>query len=55
VKNALIGQEISDEIDLRDLVTEILSGVSHHELQAVCRSGIERVQAVIDTNGDSLS
>jgi hypothetical protein len=39
VKNALIGQEISDEIDLL-VVTEILSGISHDELQAVFRSWV---------------
>jgi hypothetical protein len=55
VKNALIGQEISDEIDLLELVTEILSGISHNELQAVFRNWVERVQAVIDANEDYLS
>jgi hypothetical protein len=40
VKNALIGQEISDEIDLLVVVTEILSGISHDELQAVFRSWV---------------
>jgi hypothetical protein len=38
VKNVLIGREISDEIDLLEVVTEILSGISHDELQAVVRS-----------------
>jgi hypothetical protein len=55
VKNALIGREISDEIDLLEVVTEILSGISHDELQAVFRSWVERVQVVIDANGDYLS
>jgi hypothetical protein len=37
-------------------VTEILTGISHDELQAIFRSGswVERVQAVIDANGDYL-
>jgi histone-lysine N-methyltransferase SETMAR len=59
VRNALIGREISDEIDLLEAVTEILSGISHDELQAVCGScelgPAKRVQAVIDANGDYLS
>jgi hypothetical protein len=38
VKNALFGPEISDEIDVPEVVTEILSGISHDELQAVFRS-----------------
>jgi hypothetical protein len=55
VTNALIGREISDQIDLLEVVTEILSGISHDELQAVFHSWVERVQAVIDANGDYLS
>jgi hypothetical protein len=55
VKRALIGREISHEIDLHEVVTEILSGISHDELQGVFRSWVERVQAVIDANGDYLS
>jgi hypothetical protein len=55
MKSALTGQEIFDEIDLLELVTEILSGISHDELQAVFRSWVELVQAVIDANGDYLS
>jgi hypothetical protein len=55
MKNALIGREISDEIDLLDVVTEILSGISHDELRAVFRNWVERVQAVTDANGDYLS
>jgi hypothetical protein len=38
VKNALIAPEFSDEIDLLEVVTEILSSISHDELQAVFRS-----------------
>jgi hypothetical protein len=38
MKNALIGREISDENDLLELVTEILSGISHDELPAVFRN-----------------
>jgi transposase len=55
VKKALIGQEISDKIDLLEVVTEILTGISHDELQAVFRSWVERVQAVIDADGDYVS
>jgi hypothetical protein len=40
VKNALIGQEISDGMDLLEVVTEILSAICHDELQAVFRSWI---------------
>jgi cation transport regulator ChaB len=38
VKDALIGREISDEVDLPEEVTEILSGISHDEFQAAFRS-----------------
>jgi hypothetical protein len=55
MKNALIEGEVSDEIDLLEEVTEILSGISHDELQAIFRSWVERVQALIDANGDYLS
>jgi hypothetical protein len=55
MKNALNGREISDEIDLLEVVTEILIGISHDELRAVFRNWIERVQAVIDANADELS
>jgi hypothetical protein len=55
MKNALIGREISDEIDLLEVVTEILSGISHDELRAVFRNWAERVQAGIDADGDYLS
>jgi hypothetical protein len=55
VNNALIGQEISDEIDLLEVVSKNLSGISHDELQAVFRSWVERVQPVIHANADSLS
>jgi histone-lysine N-methyltransferase SETMAR len=55
VRRALIGREISDEIDLLEVATEILSSISHAELQVVFRSWVERVQAVIDANWDYLS
>jgi hypothetical protein len=55
VENALIGRELSDEIDLLEAVTEILSGVLYDELRAVFRSWVERVQGVMDANGDYLS
>jgi hypothetical protein len=46
---------VSDQIDLLQVVIEILSRISHDELQAVFRSCVERVQAVINANGDYLS
>jgi hypothetical protein len=55
MKNALIGREVSDEIDLLEVVTEIMSGILHDELRAVFRNCVEHVQAVIDANGDYLS
>jgi hypothetical protein len=55
MKNVLIGPEISEEIDLLEVVTEILNGISHDELRAAFRNWVERVQAVIDANGDYLS
>jgi hypothetical protein len=55
VQNALIGREIFDEIDLLDVVTEILSRLSHDELHAAFRSWVERAQGVIDANGDCPS
>jgi hypothetical protein len=41
---ALIGQEISDDIGLPEIVTQTLGGFSVEELQAVFCSLIERVQ-----------
>jgi hypothetical protein len=38
VKNALIGQEIPDEIDILEIGTQILDGFSDEELQVVFRS-----------------
>jgi transposase len=55
MKNALIGGEISDEIDLFEVVTEILGGISYDELRAVFRNWVERAQAVTNANGDYLS
>jgi hypothetical protein len=43
-KEALIGQEIPDEISLLGAVTEILNEISTDELQRAFRSGIERVE-----------
>jgi histone-lysine N-methyltransferase SETMAR len=40
VKNALIGREISDEIDLLEVVTEILSGIWRDEFHAIFRSWV---------------
>jgi hypothetical protein len=54
MKNALIGRENSDEIDLLEAVTGILSGMSQDELWAVFRNWIERVEGVIDANGGYL-
>jgi hypothetical protein len=44
IKGALVGQEIPDEVGLLEAAIEILSGISHDELQAVFRNWIERVQ-----------
>jgi hypothetical protein len=44
IKDALVGQEIPDEVGLLEAAIEILSGISHDELQAVFRNWIERVQ-----------
>jgi hypothetical protein len=51
VKEALIGQEIPNEISLLDAVTEILNGISTDEGQRVFRSWIERVENVITAEG----
>jgi hypothetical protein len=55
VKNAVIGQEIPDEIALLERVTEILGGISGNELQAVFRNWIEPDQGMIDADGGYLS
>jgi hypothetical protein len=55
VKGALIGQQIPDEIGLRDAVIEILNSISCDELQAVFRNWIERVQSGIDADGGHVS
>jgi hypothetical protein len=55
VKNAVIEQEIADEIGFLEIVTDILDGISDDELQAVFCSWIEHVQCVIDANGSILS
>jgi hypothetical protein len=55
MKTALIAREISDEINLLEAGTEILSGIPHDELRAAFRKWVERVQAVTDANGDYLS
>jgi hypothetical protein len=55
MKSALIGREISDELDLLELVTEALNGISDPELQRVFRSWTERIQRVNDARGDSLT
>jgi hypothetical protein len=51
VKNALIGQEIPDDIALLELVMAMLGGISGNELQAVFRNWIEPVQGMIDADG----
>jgi hypothetical protein len=38
MKSTLIGQKISDEIDILEIVTQILDGISSEELQTVFRS-----------------
>jgi hypothetical protein len=55
VKNELIGQEIPDEVDFLEAVTEILSGISGAELQPVFRSWAEHVERAIDSGGDYLT
>jgi hypothetical protein len=50
-KSALIGQEIPDETALFEAVTEILGGLSGHELQVVFRNWIESDHGVIDADG----
>jgi histone-lysine N-methyltransferase SETMAR len=55
VKGVLIGQEIPDEIELLDAVTEILNGISSAELQAVFQDWIERVRGVIDADSGYAS
>jgi hypothetical protein len=51
VKGTLIKQEIPDEINLLDAVTEILNGISTGELQCVFRSWIERVESATTAEG----
>jgi hypothetical protein len=55
VKGGLIGQQIPDEIGLRDAVIEIVDGITSDELRAVCRNWIEHVQSVIDADGGYVS
>jgi hypothetical protein len=50
IKSSLIGQQIPDEIDLIEIVTQFLDGISDEELQAVFHSWIECVQNIIDAN-----
>jgi hypothetical protein len=40
-------REIPDEIDLPEVVTEILNGISDAELQCIFRSWIDHVERVI--------
>jgi hypothetical protein len=54
-KRALIGWEIPDEIDLVEIVTEILNGISYAELQRGFRTWIEHVKRVIDAGGHYLA
>jgi hypothetical protein len=55
VKSALIEQEIPDEIDLLEAVTEILNGISDAELRRAFRNWIERVDKVIGPRGNYLT
>jgi hypothetical protein len=55
VKSALIDQEIPDEINIHEAVTEIGNDVSNAELQRVFQSWIERVERVFDAGGDYLT
>jgi hypothetical protein len=51
VKGTLIGQEIPDEINLLDAVTEFSNEISTHQSQRVFRSWIERVENAITAEG----
>jgi hypothetical protein len=55
IKSACIGQQISGEIDLLDIVTWILDNILDKELQVVFCSWIECIQNVIDANEDYIS
>jgi hypothetical protein len=50
MKDVLIGHEISDKIELLDIVTEISRDISRDELNVVFRNWIERVQNISDTD-----
>jgi hypothetical protein len=55
ITEALIGQEIPDEISLLDAMTEILNEISIGELQHIFHSWIKRVENVIIAEGGSAS
>jgi hypothetical protein len=55
VKWALSGQKILDGISILDAATEILNGISTHELQRIFRSWIERVENVTTAEGGYAS
>jgi hypothetical protein len=55
VKSILIWCEIPDEIDLLEMATALLNGISDAELQCVFRSLIEHFERVIDAGGDYLT
>jgi CheY-specific phosphatase CheX len=50
IKSIIIVQEILDEIDLLEIVTQILNGISDEELQVISHSWIECVQNIINAN-----
>jgi hypothetical protein len=55
IEIALIGREISNEIDLLEAISDILNGSSDALLQHLFRFWIERVERVIDTKGVYLT
>jgi hypothetical protein len=55
VKNAVIGQEIPDEISHLEAVMELLGDISADQFQAVFPNWIEPDQGVIDADGGYLS
>jgi hypothetical protein len=54
VKNALIGREIPDEMDLLESIAGISNDLSNAELQRAFRSWIGRVEKVIAAEGNEL-
>jgi histone-lysine N-methyltransferase SETMAR len=55
VKSALVGREISCEIDFLEAVTEILNGISNAAFQCAFRGWAECIGRVINAGGDYLT